>query len=145
VEFRVLGSLEVVRPEGALELPGAKERAVLAYLLSHLGRSVSAGEIIDAVWGERPPASAERSLQVRISQLRRLLEPGRIERDGVGYRLAVGTDDVDAERFARLVVQAGGLEPAQTLAQADEALALWRGEPYGEFSDPTSRSRRIGA
>jgi len=153
VEFRILGSLEVLGPEGSLELPGAKERAVLAYLLAHLGRSVSAGEIIDAVWGERPPVSAERSLHARISRLRRLLEPGRkavsasvIERDGVGYRLAVEHDDVDAERFARLVVEAGGLEPTESLARANEALVLWRGEPYGEFIDldfAQSETRRL--
>jgi predicted ATPase len=53
----------------------------------------------------------------------------------VGYRLAVGPDDIDAERFARLVVEARGLEPSQALARVDEALALWRGEPYGEFID----------
>src|SRR5437870_13113910 len=129
MEFRVLGSLEVVRAEGPLELPGAKERAVLAYLLARLGRSVSGGEIIDAVWGERPPASAERSLHVRISRLRQLLEPGReaasasvIERDGVGYRLVVAHDNVDAERFARLVADASGLQPSESLARTDEAL-----------------------
>ncbi len=153
MEFRVLGSLEVVRAEGPLALPGAKERAVLAYLLARLGRSVSAGEIIDAVWGERPPASAERSLHARISRLRRLLEPARkaasasvIERDSVGYRLAIEDDHVDAERFARLVVEARGLEPSQSLTLADQALALWRGEPYGEFIDldfAQSETRRL--
>ncbi len=153
MEFRVLGSLEVVGAEGPLELPGAKERAVLAYLLARLGRSVSAGEIIDAVWGARPPASAERSLHARISRLRRLLEPGRkavsasaIERDNVGYRLVIDDDDVDAERFARLVVEARGLEASQSLTLADKALALWRGEPYGEFIDlefAQSEARRL--
>jgi DNA-binding SARP family transcriptional activator len=127
VEFRVLGPLEVVRAEGALELPGAKERAVLAYLVAHLERSASPSELVDAVWGERPPASAERSLHVRISHLRRLLEPARIERDAGGYRLAVENDDVDAERFARLVAEARGLEPSQSLARAESALALWGG------------------
>ena len=140
MQFRVLGSLEVVAAEGTIELPGAKERAVLAYLLAHLGRSVSTDEIVDAVWGERAPASATRSLHARVSRLRRLLEPGRaaasqsvIQRDGVGYRLAVSTDDVDAERFARLVMEARDLAPRESLAKAEEALELWRGEPYGPF------------
>ncbi len=146
MEFRVLGPLEVVRAEGALELPGAKERAVLAYLVAHLERSASPGELVDAVWGERPPASAERSLHVRISHLRRLLEPARIERDAVGYRLTVENDDVDAERFARLVAEARGLEPSESLARVDSAFALWRGEPYGEFVDldfAQSENRRL--
>ena len=140
MKFRVLGSLEVVAAEGPIELPGAKERAVLAYLLAHLGRSVSADEIVDAVWGERPPASAARSLHARVSRLRRLLEPARtaasssvIERDGVGYRLVVSAEDVDAEQFARLVTEAREVEPQESLAMADQALELLRGEPYGAF------------
>lgn len=140
MEFRVLGSLEVVAAEGPIELHGAKERAVLAYLLAHLGRSVSADEIVDAVWGERPPASASRSLHARISRLRRLLEPERtaastsvITRDAAGYRLTTAEDDVDAERFARLVAEARDIEPPESLAKAEEALGLLRGEPYGEF------------
>ena len=119
---------------------GAKERAVLAYLLAHLGRSVSHDEIVDAVWGDRLPSSAVRSLHARISRLRRLLEPGRtaasasvIARDGAGYRLAIGSDDVDGERFARLVAEARSDEPRESLAKAENALALLRGEPYGEF------------
>ncbi len=140
MKFHVLGSLEVVAAEGPIELPGAKERAVLAYLLAHLGRSVSADEIVDAVWGGRAPASATRSLHARVSRLRRLLEPERtaasqsvIQRDGVGYRLAVSTDDVDAEQFVRLVAEARDRAPGESLATAEQALDLWRGEPYGPF------------
>ncbi len=140
MKFRVLGSLEVVAAEGPIELPGAKERTVLAYLLAHLGRSVSTDEIVDAVWGERAPASATRSLHARVSRLRRLLEPGRtaassslIQRDGVGYRLVISADDVDAERFARLVAEARDVPTRESLAKAEQALELWRGEPYGAF------------
>jgi predicted ATPase/DNA-binding SARP family transcriptional activator len=140
VEFRVLGSLEVMGPDGPLELPGAKERAVLAYLLANLGRTVSPDEIVDAVWGEQAPAAAARSLHVRISHLRRALEPERatnsasvIARDGAGYRLLIDEEDLDAGRFARLVAAARDASPRESLARADQALALVRGEPYGEF------------
>jgi DNA-binding SARP family transcriptional activator len=68
MEYRVLGSLEVVGVEGPLELRGAKERAVLACLLANIGRTVSPDEIVDAVWGEHPPASAVRSLHAHISK-----------------------------------------------------------------------------
>ncbi len=136
----MLGSLEVVGADGPLELPGAKERAVLAYLLANLGRSVSPDEIVDAVWGERAPASAARSLHVRISHLRRALEPERaaastsvIARDGAGYQLLIDDADVDAGRFEHLVAGARDAGPRESLAQANQALALVRGEPYGEF------------
>ena len=134
MDFRVLGSLEVVGADGPVELQGAKERAVLAYLLAHVGRVVSTDEIIEAAWGRRPPASVARSLQARVSQLRRVLGPELIVRDGAGYRLAIGAYDVDAERFSRLVADARGLEPKEALAKTEAALALWRGEPYGEFA-----------
>jgi predicted ATPase/DNA-binding SARP family transcriptional activator len=140
MEYRVLGSLEVLVPEGSLELRGAKERAVLALLLANIGRSVSADEIVDGVWGDRPPASAFRSLHVRISKLRRLLEPQRaprsasvIAKDGAGYRLAAEPDAVDAEQLDRLVSSAREADPLLCLAKADQALGLLRGEPYGEF------------
>lgn len=141
MEFRVLGSLEVIGEEGPLDVRGAKERAVLAYLLTRRGRSASADEIVDAVWGASPPASATRSLQARISRLRRLLDPRRatgsasaIARDGLGYRLAIAPDDVDAARFARLVDEARSLPPGEGLARVDEALRLLRGQPYAEFA-----------
>jgi predicted ATPase/DNA-binding SARP family transcriptional activator len=140
VEFRVLGSLEVIGPDGPLELPGAKERAVLAYLLANLGRTVSPDEIVDAVWGDRAPTAATRSLHVRISRLRRALEPQRaatsasvIARDGAGYRLLIDDTDIDAGQFARLVAAARAADPRESLARTDQALALVRGEPYGEF------------
>jgi predicted ATPase/DNA-binding SARP family transcriptional activator len=140
VEFRVLGSLEVIGPDGPLELPGAKERAVLAYLLANLGRTVSPDEIVDAVWGDRAPAAAVRSLHVRISRLRRALEPQRaatsasvIARDGAGYRLLIEDTDIDAGQFARLVAVSRVADPRESLARTEQALALVRGEPYGEF------------
>ena len=141
MEYRVLGSLEVTVAGGPLELRGAKERAVLACLLANLGHSVSADQIVDAVWGGSPLASAARSLHARISMLRRLLEPNRapgsasvIAKDAAGYRLSVEPDAVDAERLERLVGIARSAEPPLRLATADEALALLRGEPYGEFA-----------
>jgi predicted ATPase/DNA-binding SARP family transcriptional activator len=140
VEFHVLGSLEVVGAEGPLDLRGARERAVLAYLLVHLGRSVSAEEIVDAVWDDPQRPSAIRSLHARISRLRRMLEPTRaavsasvVVRDGAGYRLAVDDEDVDAKRFERLVTEARDAEPPEALARADAALRLVRGEPYSDF------------
>ena len=153
MEFHVLGSLEVLGPEGPLELKGVKERAVLAYLVAHLGRSVSADEIVEAIWGEQATASVARSLHVRVSRLRRLLDPARtaasasvIARDRLGYRLTVGEDAVDAERFARLVAKARSLEARDALAKVEQALAFVRGEPYGDFQDfdfAQSESRRL--
>ena len=142
VQFRVLGPLEVVHAAGAVAPAGAKERAILARLLLEPGRPVSSDALLEAAWPDRPPEAATRSLHVRLANLRKLLEPGRaprtpsalLAREGPGYRLAVDPEQVDAGRFARLVGEAGSLEPAAALAAYEEALGLWRGPPFGEFA-----------
>src|SRR3954449_7996391 len=136
MEFRVLGSLEVSSADGPREVHGRKELCVLAYLLAHAGRAVSAEEIVTAVWGEDAPPSAGKSLQVRISHLRHDLqgEDAEIVRDGGGYRLAVDREQIDAHRFERLVAEAAQRAPAEALALYDRALGLARGRPYADVA-----------
>jgi DNA-binding SARP family transcriptional activator len=73
VEFRVLGDLEAVKDGQALALGPHQQRAVLAILLVSAGEVVSSDRLIEAVWGERPPASAAKTVQVYISRLRKTL------------------------------------------------------------------------
>ena len=79
MEFRVLGPLEVVDEGRPLELGGAKQRALLAALLLDTGRVVSTDRLIDALWEDDPPETAAKSIQVYVSQLRRVLGRDRIE------------------------------------------------------------------
>ena len=60
MEFRVLGSLEVVDHDGPVALGAPKQRALLAVLLLHRGEPVSSDRLIDEIWGEQPPASANK-------------------------------------------------------------------------------------
>src|SRR3954469_14091884 len=148
MEFRVLGSLEVSSADGPREVHGRKELWVLAYLLAHAGRAVSAEEIVTAVWGEDAPPSAGKSLQVRISHLRHDLQgdDAEIVGDGGGYRLAVDREQIDAHRFERLVAEAARRPPADGLALYDRALGLVRGRPYADVADldfATSEVRRL--
>ena len=76
MEFRILGPLEVDDGTGPVRIPGAKERALLADLLVHAGRVVSADRLIDDLWGDQPPGSPANTLQGRVSALRRALGPG---------------------------------------------------------------------
>src|SRR3954468_476595 len=137
MEFRVLGTLEVAGADGPRPVHGRKELAVLAYLLAQAGRSVPAGELIWAVWGEDAPPTAHKSLQVRVSRLRGDLgeDGARIARDGAGYRLLVEPGELDAERFAHLVEDAARLAPPDALEVYDRALALVRGRPYADAGD----------
>jgi DNA-binding SARP family transcriptional activator len=70
VEFRLLGPLELIDGGGpAIELPAGKSRTLLALLLLEAGRVVSVDRIIDALWGERPPATAAKVVQGHVSRL----------------------------------------------------------------------------
>ncbi|MDQ3995375.1 MAG: AAA family ATPase, partial [Actinomycetota bacterium] len=124
MKFRILGPLEVVADGNALDLGGPKQRALLAILLLEANRVVSSDRLIEALWEEAPPGTAQKALQVYVSQLRKLLGRERLETQAPGYRLRVEPDELDLARFEHLR-QEGKLR---------EALALWRGPPLAEFA-----------
>jgi YVTN family beta-propeller protein len=134
VEFRILGPLQVLDGERELPLGSRKERELLAVLLLHAGKVVSRQRLIDELWGESPPPTAAKALNVHVSQLRKAL--ARYGHESVatrppGYVLAVEPDAVDAVRFERLVAEARARTAAGDVRSAHgllrEALALWRG------------------
>jgi predicted ATPase/DNA-binding SARP family transcriptional activator len=120
-------------------LGAPKQRAVLAVLLFRRNHVVTRGRLTDAVWGERPPEAATRSLQVYVHGLRRALGPDRIETSGGGYRLRVEPGELDLDRFERLVEQArrslAAGEPARAGDEMRNALALWAGPPLADLAD----------
>jgi predicted ATPase len=115
-EFRLLGPLEVESDGAVLPVGGPRQRALLAFLLLHANEVVRRERLIDALWGEQPPARAQNALQVAVHGLRRVLGPERVETVGDGYRLHVEPDELDVARFQELLRQS----PAA-------ALELWRG------------------
>src|SRR5713226_3864598 len=136
MDFRILGPLEVVDDGRPLALGGASRRALLALLLLHANEVVSSDRLIDALWSDEPPASGVTALQVRVSQLRKALgrAVGRLETKPPGYVLRVERDELDLERFSRLVQEADDAEPAVAAEKLREALALWRGPPLADFA-----------
>ncbi|MFG1681269.1 BTAD domain-containing putative transcriptional regulator [Nonomuraea sp. NPDC049269] len=145
MDIRVLGPLEIVGDDGhSCQITSLKLRALVSTLVLAEGRPVAPATLIDRLWGEEPPAEAQASLHSYVSNLRRLLEPGRQAREQsrlltfgpVGYTLAIDQEQVDTTRFLRLVRQAEqAAEPAEAERLASEALALWRGEPYQDLDD----------
>ncbi len=109
----------------ALDLGGQKQRTVLALLLLDANRVVSISRLIDAIWGEQPTASAQKAVQVYVSQLRKLLGRERLQTKAPGYLLQVEPDELDLASFERL----------QEEGRLDDALSLWRGRPLAEFAD----------
>ena len=134
----VLGPLTVWR-DGVRADPGAgRQRAVLGLLAVHPGTALHRETIIDAVWGDQPPASAIAMVQSYVSRLRRLLGDTVLASDGTSYRLALTAAELDALEFARLAGLARGAaaagNPAAACGWYERALALWRGEPLADVS-----------
>ncbi|WP_432920573.1 BREX system ATP-binding domain-containing protein [Microbispora sp. CA-135349] len=141
MEFRVLGPVEVRGGDGRpVDVGGQRPRSVLARLLAARGTVVATETLIDDLYGDTPSQGARATLHAYISNLRRVIEPGRGPRTPArlllsrppGYVLA--TRNVDAIRFAELVGAAEPGTPGEALVRLDEALGLWRGAPYGEFA-----------
>lgn len=147
MRVRDLGSLAVVNDDGERPVAGVRATAMLALLTINANRRVSVDALMDAAWGERISAGASSSLESHVLRLRGLLEPGRAPRqaptvlvsDAGGYRLVVGSQDVDSLLFDELADHVGDLLAAgdgtAALARADAALALWRGRPYGALGE----------
>ena len=133
MEFRILGPLEVRDGERVLSLGGAKRRAVLARLLLDANRAVPFDALVEGVWGDQPPAAVRASLRNHAARLRRELGD-RLVTHGDGYLLRVGPDELDLERFARLVGEARHADPARRASLLHDALALWRGPALADLA-----------
>ncbi len=141
MEYRLLGPPEVLDEGRAVALTG-KGAAVLALLVLNANRVVPRTTLMDAVWpGEG--ASARRNLEVHVSRLRKALPAGEgggeITSRGGGYVLAADPEDVDVNRFERMVeagqrtLEARGYEAA--IGELRAALELWRGRPLEGLED----------
>ena len=134
LEFRILGPLEVWEDGQALQLGSPKQRATLVLLLLDAGRVVSSDRLVDALWGERPPRTAATSLQNFVSHLRKALGGDVLVTRPGGYQLAVRPEQVDAERFRRLLDDARTAPPEKRSGLLAQALSMWRGPPLADFA-----------
>jgi predicted ATPase/DNA-binding SARP family transcriptional activator/class 3 adenylate cyclase len=138
IEFRVLGSFEVVEGDRALALGGFRQRALLALLVVHRGEPVSSERLIDGLWGERAPASALKIVQGYVSNLRKVLGDGFLMTRGHSYVLQTGPGQLDVDRSeslaaeGRCALQSGDTRAA--VARLRGALGLWRGPPLADFA-----------
>jgi basic membrane lipoprotein Med (substrate-binding protein (PBP1-ABC) superfamily)/DNA-binding SARP family transcriptional activator len=142
MEFRVLGALEAGTGSVVADLGPPKQRALLAILVLHVGEIVAVDRLIELLWGEDAPRTAAHSVQIYVSELRKALEPiaGRrlIQTRQPGYQLEASADEVDANRFERLVATGlarmeAGDRPAAT-ETFRQALELWRGPALSDFA-----------
>ncbi|WP_197361905.1 BTAD domain-containing putative transcriptional regulator, partial [Streptomyces clavuligerus] len=145
MRFRVLGPVSMSpRTPSA-----AKPRALLATLLVRAGEVVPAHSLIDELWGTEPPRTATTTLQVYVSQLRKILaedehgadrppegaEPagGLLLTRAPGYLLQIPDQEnaFDLPCFERLRNDGRAAHQERDFARASrllhEALALWSG------------------
>ncbi|WIX89879.1 BTAD domain-containing putative transcriptional regulator [Amycolatopsis sp. DG1A-15b] len=128
LSFGVLGPLRVQRDGEPVPVTGPKVRALLAALLMRANTPVSLERLTELLWGDDPPETARKSIQVHAVRLRRALGEGVVETQPTGYLLRVRPDRHDLLRFRELTAAARA-EPrpdAERELLAD-ALACWRG------------------
>jgi DNA-binding SARP family transcriptional activator len=152
MEFQILGPLEVRRGAQPVALGAAKQRALLAILLVHANELVASDRLIEELWPE-PPGTAPNTLQVYVGKLRKALEPERaagspgqlLMTRAPGYVLRVEPDELDADRFERLLGEGRRArqanDPETATAMLRRALDLWRGPALADFAyDPFAQA-----
>lgn len=144
LRVRVLGPVDATGPDGDVVVHGPRERTVLGLLALTPGRPVSTERLVDAVWGEQPPATARKGLQVLVSRIRRALGPDQPagQRDAYvatsprGYQLTPAVE-TDLGAFRAAIARADGPEGWAA------ALAMWRGSALqGTVDTPLVQAER---
>ncbi len=138
MEFRILGPLEVLDNDRALQLGSRKQRTLLALLVLHAGKVVSRDRLIDDLWHGEPPPAADATLRSHISRLRSVLGASRLPSQPPGYLLVLARDEVDAARFEQLLAQGRAAlaegHAAEAASVLRSALALWRGSALADVA-----------
>jgi DNA-binding SARP family transcriptional activator len=150
----VLGPLRAWRNGTEIPLGPPRQRAVFAALAMRVGRSITRAELITAVWGNVPPASAEGNLHTYMSRLRRALDPARSHRssasllvsDATGYAIRIQSSDVDITVFEQACADATRSAAEEDFASVveslDAALGLWRGDALSGVPGPFAEAER---
>ncbi len=135
--IRVHGPIDLLTSEGERSVGSGMSRRLLGALVLGAGRAVPVSRLQGTMWGDHPPASAESSIQTYVSRLRHLLGHDTIVRVDHSYRLDAEREQIDAIRFEDLVIRATEVDDDPHLRRTvcRDALALWRGDPFGEFVD----------
>jgi DNA-binding SARP family transcriptional activator/tetratricopeptide (TPR) repeat protein len=151
----VLGPVTAWYGDQELPVGQPRQQAVLGILAMRANRVISRGELVDAVWGQDPPASAEGGIYTYVAGLRRIIEPNRSLRgpgrilvsSGAGYVLHLVPGQPDAVAFEQDVARARQLrkngDASGAVAALDSALALWRGIAFAGVPGPFAETERV--
>lgn len=146
LRFGVLGPVRAWRGDDPLATGSPQQRALLAALLLREGRTATAAELIDALWGEEPPSQALAALRTYASRLRKVLDAGVLVSESGGYALR-GPRTLDLEVAQDLAAEAEKARTAGDLCHARgvlrRALALWDGEALAGVPGPYAEAQRV--
>src|SRR5262249_2799981 len=124
LELVLLGGFQVRAAGRAIEVPGRKERALLALLALPAGERRSRDRLAALLWGDRGDKQASDSLRQAILRLRKTFDsvvPLPLLMDRGGVALDQSAVNVDVPEFERL----SGAGTPQALARA---VTLYRGD-----------------
>ena len=151
----VLGPVTIWNGNEELRVGQPRQQAVLGILAMRANRVISRGELVDAVWGQDPPASAEGGIYTYVAGLRRIIEPTRSVRgpgrvlvsSGAGYVLHLVPGQPDAVAFEQHLARARQLrkngDPVGAVDALESALGLWRGVAFAGVPGPFAETERV--
>ncbi|MFJ9040330.1 AfsR/SARP family transcriptional regulator [Streptomyces sp. NPDC102406] len=147
LRFSVLGPVRAWRDGQPLATGSPQQRALLAALLLREGRTATAGELIDAVWGEESPQQALAAIRTYASRLRKVLGTGVLVSEAGGYAIrSLSQDALDLAAAESLASDAEKARQADDVSTArglmSRALALWEGEPLAHVPGPYAETQR---
>ncbi len=147
LSIKLLGPLEIEFEGASVLIPGRMTQALLVRLALSAGSVVPRSALVDALWGDNPPSGATNALQVKVSELRRVIGPERIVARRPGYLLDIDPEAVDAFVASALIARGRrGAEDDPVLASRcyADALAMWRGDALSSVADsPFARAAAV--
>ncbi|MFF4231007.1 BTAD domain-containing putative transcriptional regulator [Streptomyces sp. NPDC001820] len=146
LRFSVLGPVRAWRGGESLPSGSPQQRALLAALLLRDGRTATASELIDAIWGEDPPSQALAAIRTYASRLRKVLSANALVSESGGYAIRVRRDALDLSVAQELAAEAEKSRAAGDRGQArvliNKSLGLWDGEPLANVPGPYAENHR---
>ncbi|MBC2874291.1 MULTISPECIES: AfsR/SARP family transcriptional regulator [Streptomyces] len=149
--FSLLGPVRAWSGTAEIDLGSPQQRALLAILLLRRDQPVPCEHAVRALWGDTAPRSADTTVRTYVYRLRRLLgdlagDAPEIRKQGGGYLLTAGGATLDTELFRDLLARGrearDRTDPGTALGHLRDALALWRGTPFGEADTPYFAAER---
>ncbi|MFE9819598.1 BTAD domain-containing putative transcriptional regulator [Streptomyces sp. NBC_00236] len=146
LHFSLLGPVRARRGEESLPSGSPQQRALLTALLLRGGRTATAAELIDAIWGEDPPSQALAAVRTYASRLRKTLGPSTLASDSGGYAMRIGPEALDLtvaqDRAADAEKARASGDRCRARTLLNEALGLWDGEALASVPGPYAEYQR---